>query len=85
MMKQASSLRTSSAKVQLPACQPARSLIHMENICLLSDFFGDRVLNLEAGVDFDKVVLAVFVHQEFHRASILVAHLQRNSTETEQR
>lgn len=56
----------------------------MENICLLSDFFGDRVLNLEPGVDFDEVVLAMFVHQEFHRASILVADLQWNSTETQQ-
>lgn len=49
--------------------------MHMENICLLSDFFGDRVLNLESGVDFDEVVLAMFVHQEFHGASVLVAHL----------
>lgn len=34
------------------------------------------MLDLEAGVDFDEVVLAVLVHQEFHGAGVLVAHLQ---------
>lgn len=66
--------------LQPSSCLPAQSLMHMENICLLSDFFGDRVLNLESGVDFDEVVLAMFVHQEFHGASVLVAHLQGNNT-----
>lgn len=49
------------------------------NICyLLSDFFCDRVFNLESRVDFNEVVLAMFVYQEFHGASILIAHLQQN-------
>lgn len=48
----------------------------------LCDFFGDRVLDLEAGVDFDEVVFAVLVHQEFHGAGVLVAHLQDNTAQT---
>lgn len=48
----------------------------------LCDFLGDRVLDLEAGVDFDEVVFAVLVHQEFHGASVLVANLQDNTAQT---
>lgn len=41
------------------------------------------MLHLESGVDFDEVVFAVFVHQEFHGAGVLVAHLQHNTAQTE--
>lgn len=40
------------------------------------------MLDLEAGVDFDEVVFAVLVHQEFHGAGVLVAHLQENTAQT---
>lgn len=72
---------TSAATTQLPTCPEPSAYV---NICLLSDFFGDRVFNLESRVDFDEVVLAVFVHQEFHGASILIAHLQENNRAREQ-
>lgn len=53
------------------------------SICYsLSDLFSDRVLDLESGVDFDEVVFAMFVHQEFHGAGILVAHLQDKTAQT---
>lgn len=40
------------------------------------------MLDLEAGVDFDEVVFAVLVHQEFHGAGVLVAHLQDSTAQT---
>lgn len=45
---------------------------------LLCDLLSDRVLHLEPGVDLDEVVSAVLVHQELHRAGVLVAHLQHS-------
>lgn len=66
---------TSTTTTQLP-----RALYEYSNICLLSDFFSDGVFDLEPGVDFNEVVLAMFVHQEFDGASVLVAHLQEDDT-----
>lgn len=40
------------------------------------------MLDLEAGVDFDEVVFAVLVHQEFHGAGVLIAHLQDSTAQT---
>ena len=37
------------------------------------DGFGDRMLDLDAGVHLDEVELAVFVHQELDGAGVLVA------------
>ena len=68
-------MTTAAAARQLPTCPepPTRA-----NICyLLGDFFGDRVFNLESGVDFNEVVFAVLVHQELHGAGVLIAHLQQ--------
>ena len=42
----------------------------------LSNLLGDGVLHLEAGVDLNEVVLALFVHQELHGPGILIAHLE---------
>lgn len=62
---------------------PKAFRMHSSSICYsLGDFFGDRVLHLESGVDFDEVVFAMFVHQELHGASVLVAHLQHNAAQT---
>lgn len=69
---------TTSPTAQLPACPKPSAYLNIRY--LLCDFFGDRVFNLESGVDFDEVVLAVFVHQELHGAGVLVAHLQQNNT-----
>lgn len=42
---------------------------------LLCDLLGNGVLHLQAGVDLDEVVPSMLIHQELHRASILIAHL----------
>ena len=39
------------------------------------DHFRDRMLHLDAGVHFDEVDRAVFIHQEFDRAGAAVADL----------
>ena len=39
------------------------------------DHLGDSVLHLDAGIHLNEVVIAVFVHQEFHRARGDVAHV----------
>lgn len=63
---------TSTVVTQLPA--------GLNSCYLLSDFFGDCVFNLESGIDFNKEVFAVFVHQELHGSRILVSHLQQKET-----
>lgn len=68
---------TTAAATQLPACPMLSAHV---NVCyLLSDFFGDRVFNLESRVHFNEVVFAVPVHQELHGASVLVADLQQKT------
>lgn len=42
---------------------------------LLCDLLGNGVLHLQAGVDLDEVVPSMFIHQELHCASVLIAHL----------
>lgn len=49
----------------------------LANIChLLGDFLGDRVFDLEPGVDLNEVVFSMFVHQELNGSRVLVSHLQ---------
>ena len=69
---------TTTPTAQLPGCPKPSAYVSIGySLC---DFFGDRMFNLESRVDFDEVVLAVFVHQELHSAGVLVAHLQKNNT-----
>lgn len=71
---------TSAAIIQLPACRNPSA--HVNISYLLSDFFGDRVFNLESRVDLDEVVFAVSVHQELHGPCVLVANLQTKKKES---
>lgn len=74
--------QTDSPNTNAVGTAPKAFCTHRRSICYsLGDFFGDRVLHLESGVDFDEVVFAMFVHQEFHGASVLVAHLQHNTAQ----
>jgi hypothetical protein len=34
------------------------------------DHFGDRMLHLDAGIDFDEIEIALRIHEKFHRAGI---------------
>ena len=46
---------------------------------IASDHLRHRMLNLQAGIHLQKVVLEVFIHDELHCACALVAHRQRGS------
>ncbi len=39
------------------------------------DLLGDGVLHLDAGIHLNKVVIAVPIHQKFHRAGVHIAHM----------
>ena len=43
------------------------------------NFFGHGVLDLEAGIDLDEIVLAALVHKELHRTGVLVADVLSQS------
>lgn len=59
-----------------------RCALRDENLCAhevnAGDHLGDRVLNLNSGVHLDEIVVALLVHQKFHRTGRDIADMTGN-------
>ena len=64
---------------KLLACRDAQLRLHEVNA---GDELRNWVLHLDARVHFDEMQAAIFVHQEFNRAGVLISNVAQAATKS---